>query len=345
MSIYYKPSNLKRAYGESVLPFKISFVVIAKDEIATIEKCISSIMNIGSLLNNYEIIFVDSSSSDGTLEKVLAIKNDKIQIFQITKNPNAARARNIGAKYTKFEYIFFVDGDVELCLEFVEAALDEMRNSNEIGCVHGQLEEVQYDIDYKKIIRVIKDRKNIKKNCVKKKLGGGIFLTKKTIFQNLQGFDERFDVNEDWDFMIRLSNKYKIVSLPKKMGVHHTIPYRNIKKIRNTMLNCDSKFTGFLIRKRLFSFNDVVCIIKADYGNIMGGLIWFIVGLSFLIHCSILGIICLLLFLVDIFLGLMKEPNNLIGRLISHYVFPWIILFGLFFWFPREKRSEWIKLK
>lgn len=52
MSIYYNLSNLKRAYGESILPYKISFFVIAKDDTATIEKCINLIIKVVSLFND-----------------------------------------------------------------------------------------------------------------------------------------------------------------------------------------------------------------------------------------------------------------------------------------------------
>lgn len=83
---------------------KVSFVVIAKNESFTITRCINSIVKCGELLSDYEIILVDSLSTDGTLEKVLSDKNDKMQIFQITRNPNAARARNIGG-FFKHKFI------------------------------------------------------------------------------------------------------------------------------------------------------------------------------------------------------------------------------------------------
>lgn len=329
----------------SVLKYEISFVVIAKNEGPVITRCIKSIIECCESLLDYEIIFIDSCSKDGTLDQVRKIQNEKMKIYQITKNPNAARARNIGAKNAQFEHIFFVDGDVEICYEFLKVALCKIGNSNEIGCVYGQLEHIQHDIDYRKIIRIVKVKEDIKKQEIQKKLGGGIFLTKKAIFIKLQGFDERFDINEDWDFMLRLKDKYRIVSLQKKMGLHNTISYRNFKRIRNAMLNCNYKCVGFLIRKHIFSFKDLVFIFREEYGNIMGGFILLLIGLSILIQSSILAFICLFLFLLDIILGLKKEPNNLIGRLISHYIYPWIILFGLFFWFPKEEKCEWVRLE
>lgn len=316
---------------------KVSFIVIAKNEGPVITRCMNSIIKVSELCLDYEIIFIDSSSNDGTLEKALQIANNKTKIYQVTKNPNAAKARNIGAENAQFEYVFFVDGDVEICYDFAKVALDKMKDSVEIGCVYGQLEHVYYDTDYKNIIKI--------KRNIKKKLSGGIFITKKTIFQKLQGFDGRFDINEDRDLMLRLKNKYKIVYLQKKMGIHNTIPHRNFRRVRNALLNCSYKSVGLLFKKHLLSFNDLICIIREEYGSIMGGFIWILIGLSFLIHCSILGFISILAILLDIIIGLWKDPNNIVGRLISHYIYPWIILFALFFWFPKEKRSEWVRLK
>ena len=62
----------------------ISFIVIGKNEGWKLSKCIQSIYDTieYNKLNNSEIIYVDSSSTDKSIEKARKFK--KIEIFQLT---------------------------------------------------------------------------------------------------------------------------------------------------------------------------------------------------------------------------------------------------------------------
>ena len=327
----------------SILAHKISFVVIAKNEIFAIEKCINSIITIGDKLDNYEVIFVDSLSNDGTLEKVMHIKNDRIQIFQITKNANAAVARNIGIKYVKYEYIFFIDGDVEIQLDFVISAIEEMKDSFQIGAIYGQLKEFQYSNNYSKIIRIVKDRMEISKK-VFQIVKGGIFFTKYSVVKNIGSFDERLKRGEDRDYIMRVRTKYKVLGLPIQMGIHHTIAYRNITRAKKMLCNFHNVYLGVLLRKYIFNLTCIAAIVRKEYGLILGSLFWPLLLLSIFTPYTFIKIIFGIFLLGDLLLGLKKEPENLTGRFVSHYVFSIYALLGLLFYFPRRKEVKWKKI-
>ena len=73
-------------------------------------QCINSIIN--QKLNEIEIIVVDDGSSDNSLQMIQNFTKNDSRILIITQiNRGLSEARNIGIKYSKGEYIYFIDGD------------------------------------------------------------------------------------------------------------------------------------------------------------------------------------------------------------------------------------------
>ena len=85
----------------------ISFIVIGRNEGWKLDKCLQSIVDTIEFnqYKNYEIIYVDSNSTDDSIER--AKKYDKIKIFKLTCDANPAIARNVGAKEAFSIYFSF----------------------------------------------------------------------------------------------------------------------------------------------------------------------------------------------------------------------------------------------
>ncbi len=92
--------------------YKFSFIVIGKNEGWKLSLCFQSILNCieKNRIDNYEIIYVDSRSTDDSIERAKKIPN--IKIFSIIGKCNAAIARNIGCKEAQVDILFFFDGDM-----------------------------------------------------------------------------------------------------------------------------------------------------------------------------------------------------------------------------------------
>ena len=92
----------------------ISFIIIGKNEGKTIKLSIESVLNVieNSLFIESEILYIDSKSSDQTLKIVKSYR--QIKYFELTGKCNAAIARNVGARESKGEVLFFIDGDMEI---------------------------------------------------------------------------------------------------------------------------------------------------------------------------------------------------------------------------------------
>lgn len=99
---------------------RISANIICKNEIGNIGKCINSILDYV-----YEVIIIDTGSTDGTFEylKELEKNNDKIRLYHKRWNNNFADMRNYALDLSDGDYILIIDGDMTLTnFEYNEGA-------------------------------------------------------------------------------------------------------------------------------------------------------------------------------------------------------------------------------
>lgn len=76
-----------------------------------VSESIRSVQN--QTYTNWELLFVDDCSNDGTIPKVLNMskRDERIKVFQNTKNNGAAVSRNTALYNTKGRWIAFLDSD------------------------------------------------------------------------------------------------------------------------------------------------------------------------------------------------------------------------------------------
>ena len=88
----------------------ISFIIIGRNEGQKLTKCFESVLNTIEFnsLRDYEVIYVDSNSTDDSIER--AKKFNNIKIFRLTRDVNAAIARNLGVEKSKGDVLFFILG-------------------------------------------------------------------------------------------------------------------------------------------------------------------------------------------------------------------------------------------
>ncbi len=87
----------------------ISVVIPSYNRATLIGRAIESVLQ--QTYSNIEIIVVDDASTDETESVVKRIKNDKLHYIKLKKNGGACKARNVGIRASKGEYIAFLDSD------------------------------------------------------------------------------------------------------------------------------------------------------------------------------------------------------------------------------------------
>lgn len=195
---------------------KIGIVIIGRNEGQRLTLCLESILKA-----QVPCVYVDSQSVDNSVNEakqrnVTTIVLDKLAPI------NASRARNTGFNTIILEnpdlaYIHFMDGDCELYPNWLEHAVKALDQSPEIGVVCGRLHEKYKN---KNIYTRLCDMDwYVKPGEVA--ACGGIATIRRSVFDNMHGFDEKLIAGADPELYFRIRNAgNKIVCLPVDMGTH-----------------------------------------------------------------------------------------------------------------------------
>jgi glycosyltransferase involved in cell wall biosynthesis len=234
----------------------LSFIVIGKNEGWRLELCLTAIQqsvnNDG--INDYEIIYIDSKSNDNSLK--IAARFNNIRCFLIDGYCNAAIARNIGAKESKGNILFFIDGDMEIRPGFIPEVI---KRSNLIyPFVSGIWINRYYDNRWNYLFSRASYNIN---HDIYEKTTGGLFLIARNYWEELHGMDTRLDRHQDLDFGLRMSKRgYQLLRKPMLLAIHHTTAYST----RSNSLSY-YKNTGYLLRKHFFSTYFIKSLVFSNY--------------------------------------------------------------------------------
>jgi len=318
----------------------ISFIVIGKNEESKLANCFLSIIksceNIGDL--EYEIIYVDSNSSDNSIDKAKEFHG--IQIFHIYGKCNAAVARNIGAKESIGEILFFIDGDMQIECEFLSKAI--VNNNLKYNCLTGHIDDWLYDKNGKFL--TIKKRtyhSYIPNKEIKLKTLGGIFLIKRDIWDSLKGMRTKYARNEDHDLSYRLEDiGIEKIRLPYLITKHHTIDYNNQERLWETVIDTYAFYPAMLFRDHITKKIAWMNILRSRYTSLL--LISFLISFLFLktISLSILIIYLFILSLKVLVITIKNKSNYKIYYYLKRFSVQIVsdILFSIGFlvYYPKE---------
>ena len=202
---------------------------------ATVESVLSQ------TYGNIEIIIIDDGSKDNSLE-VLKQFGDKIRVIE-QKNAGVSVARNHGVSLSTGEYIAFLDADDIWLPEKLERQIEKFNSDAEIGLVHCSMTLINPKEE------PIGEMNNGQEGFVSEEFllfergvvvgAGSTALVKRSIFDEVGGFDLRLSTAADWDFCYQVSRKHKIGFVPEPLvlyRMHGTNMHGNINAMEHDML-------------------------------------------------------------------------------------------------------------
>lgn len=321
----------------------ISFIVIGRNEGHLLKKCLQSIYNETKLagVNTFEIIYVDSNSEDASID--LAMQFEGVRVFKIYKDYSPAAGRNLGAEVAKGEILFFIDGDMQIHSEFLNAALDDNKNLKYPYCSGNCWYQC---FDAKNIFIREGYYFSIREKPYKSTKINGIFVVEKKLWQKIGGMDERFPIpgGEDHDLYIRLRNNgIPFYRLPQRIATVHIYDYTNFSIIWRKFFKGNTLYgRSFLYRKNILRW-PVYRLLSNNEKSLLLLIISFAI---FLISNFAYIFIIYILFITYKSLKNGYTPISNYLSLIPYYIFRDItVLFGFIFLFPKKRNKQYICIR
>ena len=89
-----------------------------------------------SISSDYEVIFVDDGSTDGTFEALQALhtKDDRVKIIRFKKNFGQSAAIAAGFEHARGELVISMDADLQNDPAYIPFLLQELENGYDVVC-------------------------------------------------------------------------------------------------------------------------------------------------------------------------------------------------------------------
>lgn len=289
----------------------ISFIVIGKNEAKNILQCINSIVEcikVNQLQS--EIIYIDSNSSDESINLVKSIPN--IKIIEAISIINPAIARNIGANESKGDILFFIDGDMVVNPEFISKIINENK-------------DLKYDFVSGMIINKIFDKNGILKKeetlcntsteSDKETSANGIFCIRRDLWFKVNGMRSKYRKLQDADFLLRLYKQGIFLKrIPEVISYHVTKDEYALKTILNNFFRGNYFFRGVFYRSHFFSKIGILKLIKNEKFGVL------LLILISLLSCKFSTLI-LLFYPIMILLRITLQKDFMFNHILHKFIF------------------------
>lgn len=239
---------------------KVSIIIPVYNAEKYIKRCLNSVVN--QTYQNIEIILINDSSTDKSLDICQEYANNYDNIFLYTKeNGGPSSARNYGLTKASGKYCFFCDSD-----DYIDESLIENLVINKSN---HYLNGVNHYVDYENNIISKKYEKNIYKitefytNIFNNKILGTVwgFLFKTNIAKKIK-FDENTKCMEDTIFLIEYIKQEKVIGIKY---LERPLYYYVINK--NSITNAKNNIN--IIINYVYSLNKINNILNLKYNKII----------------------------------------------------------------------------
>jgi len=194
---------------------KVSVVIPTYNRLPMMNEAVESVLS--QDVEDLELIVVDDCSTDGTAEEMKKY-GGRVKLLHHTENKGVSAARNRGILQARGKYVAFLDSDdlwVKGKLKTQVAFLDD---------------NPQYPLCYTDEIWIRKG-KRVNPMLKHAKYSGWIFekclplciispssaMMRRTLFSRVGLFDEALPVCEDYDFWLRVSSRFPIFFINRKL--------------------------------------------------------------------------------------------------------------------------------
>jgi glycosyltransferase involved in cell wall biosynthesis len=208
--------NFFHGYGLAPLP-EVSVIIPVYNGEQTIKRALGSVL--AQAFSSFEIIVVDDASSDRTVELVAQYSDERLTTIRSAENRGAGAARNKGIAAARGRWVAFLDADDAWKPAKLERQIGLLERSRKAvaACATGyHLEKGGRKQAIRLNLTPEQFRKDILFGCTISP--GSTLIVERYVFDEIGGFDESFRRLEDWDWLLRFSERYDMEFVPEPLA-------------------------------------------------------------------------------------------------------------------------------
>ncbi len=193
---------------------QFSIIIPAKNEEATIGRCLDSLANVDWDRSQFEVIVVDNGSTDRTAD---IAKGKGAHLF-IKPELSIAALRNYGVTMANGAILVFLDADCTVAVNWLRSAARYL-SRDDVICF-GSPPVIPENATWVQIAWFQVRRRS--ERCVEVDwLESMNMFVRRDGFISVSGFNEKMVTCEDYDLSLRLRSLGKLVSDERIVAVHH----------------------------------------------------------------------------------------------------------------------------
>lgn len=201
-------------------PF-ISVIIPSYNRAAVLERAIYSVLR--QSYTDFELIVVDDGSTDNTKTLVHDIMKSHKQVYYYhTDNLGVSAARNHGARQASGQWLAFLDSDDEWFSNKLESQMEVLNQNPSATLIHTEEvwhrngQQIDVPLKYKKQQGDLFEKAT--QHCV---IGPSTVLLNTDTFHELGGFDESFELCEDYELWLRWTAEHPVYLCKEPMIIKY----------------------------------------------------------------------------------------------------------------------------
>lgn len=197
----------------------VSVVIPTYNRAHLIKDAVQSVL--AQTLEDFELIVVDDGSTDNTREVMADLQSDRVHyIFQ--ENRGASAARNAGIHASIGKYVTFLDSDDLYLPDKLAVQIAEMENHPEAAMSYHGTRVVDFSGNL--LIETHADvdgwiyRETVFRGPIDSCIVTPAVMVRRSVLEEMGGFEETMHGAEDLDLWRRISIKYKVLGINQNLS-------------------------------------------------------------------------------------------------------------------------------
>ena len=221
----------------------------------------------------FELIVVDDGSNDNTADIANSFEDPRIKVIKNINKMGNSYCHNLMIEQSKSPFIVHVDSDHVLLPRAIRKLMDKIKSSNKIGQVHcynfvvneeGGVTRNSFHKKMEYLRNTLKPDMDYRKELLSNGLViNGLQIYRKEVFDTVGKFDEKITFDGNYDFCLRILDKFEIALLPEFLYFSRKYKRKLIKA--NRIKKLIKWFKKLFIYRRLLKSDKVSYLKQKKY--------------------------------------------------------------------------------